>query len=125
MPIKTETVPAEVVVDHNKVKLYRCYEDDDIDRPEKFWFTTNPDKTENFHVEAFDVRDLEVPSAPLITSGHPPDFVRPKGRTVHELMATPEYQASVQAWAEWFDNEQPALIKKALIEAIEAGILNK
>lgn len=116
MPIRQTSEPAELVIEHNGVKVYRCYTEDMVECPEKFIFTLNPTHTDASGMVAFDVRELEVPSATLVTTGGPP--IR------HNLQfGTAEYHQSVAAWTEWWDVTEAKTIKTALVEAIDAGIL--
>lgn len=90
MPFQQVKVPAELIVTHKGVSVWRCYADDDFDYPEDYVFTTNPLGTDSEHPDSFDVRDLQVPS-------------------VLALRAYPD--------------RAPELVSKAMIEAIEAGLI--
>lgn len=56
MPYKYQECPADLLVHHNGVGVYRTYKNDDVDNvPSTYYFVTNPyDSQEN----AFDAREL-------------------------------------------------------------------
>lgn len=53
MPYDTIYMPAEKVLEHNGVSIYRDYKDDNINEPATYWYSFDEDDN---HV--FDVREL-------------------------------------------------------------------
>lgn len=57
MPYRTEWADPELFLEHNGVKVYHTYKDDDVDqRQMDYWFTMRCHDDE----EHFDVRDLKT-----------------------------------------------------------------
>ena len=55
MPYKTEWVEPELFLEHNGVKIWRSYKENDLESPLFYWFVTNIMDTDE---HAFDVREL-------------------------------------------------------------------
>jgi hypothetical protein len=66
LPYKSEYVAPELFVEHNGVKIYRTYKDDDIDEPRPFWYTADVEMIDPS--DEFDVRQLPVKLGNLDTS---------------------------------------------------------
>ena len=64
MPYLITFVPASLVLAYRGVSVYHTYRNDEVDQGERtFRFVLDPEHGES---EAFDVRDLLVPSAQLL-----------------------------------------------------------
>jgi len=64
MPYLTTFVPAGLFLAYRGVSVYHTYRNDEVEQGERtFRFVLNPEHGES---EAFDVRDLLVPSAQLL-----------------------------------------------------------
>ena len=60
MPYRTEIVPAELFMEHNGVRVYHVYRNDDIDSCRlDYWFTTDEYGSECGDA-AFDVREKAI-----------------------------------------------------------------
>lgn len=100
---------------HNNVTVYRTYVDDDVDQGvHSYSFTLNP----NTDDEAFDIRVV----SPSVLDGHPPYLCAD---------ANPEFATATQdqintwrqQWAAWHNGNEDQAIRKALIDAIDRGVL--
>lgn len=126
MPVKHVPTSAELVLTHQGVTVYRCYEDDDIDQPCKFIFSLDSDHCSANSPAAFDVRDLEVDSAARFRTDEP---ISPQadwsnlGLDEHEYRRSPYWQRNLDAWDRWRNVTQPALVLEVLVQAIDANIL--
>jgi hypothetical protein len=59
MPTRHVYVEPEVVLTHQGVSVYRCYNNDDIEDPDPFVFSTNKLGTDTTCPDAFDIRDCQ------------------------------------------------------------------
>jgi hypothetical protein len=117
MPTLTISVPAEVFVRYQGVKVYRTYEDDDLDNPSSHCFTLDPDFSESAG-EAFDVRELPDYAA-LVGSKQPPCLTQDN---FSALEASPGYVEAKTAWEDWHDQFEDR-ITEVIRRAIAAGVL--
>ena len=109
MPTTTTYIEPDVALIHGGVVVFHTYKDDDYDSCRyEYWFTTSPIDGDGSD-EAFDVRDLDVPSAKRLTSDRPA-FIRSGD------------EEAVAAWIEWNDEGQ-LLIATALRDAIDAKLI--
>lgn len=101
-------------LEHNGVCVYHTYCEDNYNFSEsKFEFTTTPlEYLEDATV--FNVLDFNVPSAEKLRAPHPP-FIRHGGQ---------KDLALARQWERWLAEVQPALIKAAVREAIDAGLIS-
>jgi hypothetical protein len=62
----------ELILDYQGVKVFRCYEDDDIAQPETFILTTNPQFTDSSGTQLFifDIRHLRPDLSKLPEEPH-------------------------------------------------------
>lgn len=60
MPYRTEYVPAPLLLEHNGVKIYHCFKNNDECNPVlEYWYDVEEDSDEDGET-AFDVRDLSA-----------------------------------------------------------------
>ena len=104
MPYSSESVEAELVLEHNGVRIYNTYKNDDIENGSRtHWFTTN-EYGNGDDAEVFDVRDLST-----YKNTSPPACCGEDD--------TPENHS---AWQVWFEAED-GVIKAAIMAAIDKG----
>ena len=113
MPHHTLFVEPECVLEHQGVKVYRCYQDDDFDHPETFYFTLNPRNTDSSSADSFDVRPLPEEEPPI------PEI--PDGMSTDEYLGTEDYFRARDSRKTWFKTTLPELILQTLREGIENG----
>lgn len=142
MPTKTETVEAELFMEHQGVKVYHTYIDDDMDQGEnKYDFTLHELGVTQYGDDGvvFDVRQLPTWKAPV----QPPftnEVVSPSmwDRCVKQGLITREerekavksntkrQQAKLEAmWRSFHESVEPGAIQAAIKEAIEKGFITQ
>jgi hypothetical protein len=122
MPYESKWTPPELFLDHQGVKLYHTYKDDEASNgPSRYCFTTDPtNEFDCYERERFDVQELDVPACKLLEN-HPPylsetdDFYR-NGTKAQRA----EFR---RAWERWQSGGEEAVIAQILREAIEAGLI--
>ena len=107
MPQQYIYVPPELFLEHEGVRVYRTYQDDDPEKPDPYIFTTNPKRSNPEDVGCIDVSHVR--------SQQPPAY---KGQG-HRQAPTQAYTDAVKAWDMWFDVTEPALIREALINLLK------
>jgi hypothetical protein len=119
MPYKTEWVEPEVRVEHNGIKVYCTYEDDELEQgASDYWFTTAFDCREHGNCcpgchHLFDVRELATWRwKPLPLAGHD-DPLSPNFGMVRSPEPEPEM----------FTTEGDNAIEEAIKAAIDSGEL--
>jgi hypothetical protein len=117
MPTVTVSVPAEVFVRYQGVKVYRTYKYDDLENPSDHFFTLDPDFSESCG-EAFDVRELPDYAA-LVGSKQPPYLTQ---ENFPALEASPGYREAQVAWDDWHAQFEDR-ITEVIRRAIAAGVL--
>ena len=116
MPFITQWIDPELFMEHNVVRVFRTYKDDDVGQGCKdYWFTLDNNSDES----AFDVRDLDVPSQKNL-GNNPPFLVGP------HFDAASKEQRDIwgEEWHIWHTTGRNAAIRQVIIEAIEAGKLS-
>ncbi|MDK9702469.1 MAG: hypothetical protein OEL20_04965 [Sulfuritalea sp.] len=119
MPTRTTWVDPEVCLQHNDVTIYHTYRDDDMDQGRcRSYYTADGASDDN----AFDIRDLDVPSKALL-AGHPP-FLSDSDPIYQG--ATPRQRKAFAAdWTKWQEDGggEDQAIRAVLKDAIEAGLI--
>lgn len=94
------------------MRVYHTYKDNEYDQKSTYWFTTNEEDEDLDH---FDVRKLPtwIDQLPPFIHNHTDPM--PKGYEHN----SPELRAR---WDKYYE-EEPALIKKAICEAIDFSML--
>ena len=116
MPIKTETVEPELVLDYKGVRVWRSYVNDDIDFPEEFLFTTGKNDTNSSSFAAFSVREAVV-------AQQPKRVFAPLGTDLVQFQQTAAYIEARILWDNWFAFGQPTAIRVELRRAIDINNL--
>jgi len=70
MPYKSEWVEPDIYLEHNGVRVFYTYDNDDYDDPNFCYYTTNEDDNTEDH---FDVRDLKS----WFPDPNQPEFLKP------------------------------------------------
>lgn len=111
MPYKTQYVAPKLFMEHNGVKVYHTYKNDDIDdRVYRYDYTLSADNCEN----NFDIRDLEVSETELLKN-------KPKFMSLDD---SAELRKVLQtAWDNWNNIEEPKAIKCIIKSAIDKGLI--
>ena len=126
MPYRTIQCDPEIALDYNGVKVYRTYEDDDIEKPERFIFSLDPRVTDSSEMGAFDVRLLHnVAAVRRLTTEAPPAaderMLRRTKVDLEDYLRSPAHLESTLAWTRWWDETVPEIVMDILREAIDAG----
>ena len=58
MPYRIEWEEPEIFLEHNGIKIYCTYDDDDVNDRLFYWYTTSDEASDVRDVEDFDVRNL-------------------------------------------------------------------
>lgn len=123
MPYKTTFHHPQLFHRVNGISVYRAYDNDQIDAPARYHFVTQTRDTNSESIHAYDVRLFDVPSARKLVSDKPPPLEGFQGMTPEELITTVRYGEALRAAVLWHEKTEPALIRAAIREAIEAGIM--
>jgi len=113
MPYKTTWIDPDICVEHNGIKVFHTYDDDNFDKgPMVHWFTMDPKFTEEDEGGDFDVRMLPawkelVKLPPLINIDSDSEEIVGRKR---------------EQWGE-FREKEPGLIRHVLRLSIERGDL--
>lgn len=117
MPMQTAWIDPELLLEHQGVRVFRTYKDDDYDQGTKrYWFTLNPQCgvldslcEDELCRHVFDVRELSTWQAPA----QPPYCTGPND--------TPENRT---VWDRYWELEAAA-IRAAITAAVERGELTQ
>ncbi len=113
-------VAPALYLEHNGVKVFHTYVDDDVGQGvNDVFFTTDPSCDEG-NKFVFDARTLAVPSVALLEQ-HPP-YLR-EDNPVYANGSPAERAQWQKDWKRWHDEGFPAAIKAIIKEAIEMGLI--
>ena len=127
MPYETRYVLPETVLTHNGTPVYRCYENNNFDEPERYVFSIVRHDCETGSVNAFDVRLFNTPSARRLITDQPSPFDQHRWRKLRlpspkAYLSHPEYALIQAEHHTWFNVTEPALILAALAEAVDLNL---
>lgn len=116
MPFITQWIDPELFMEHNGVRVFRTYKDDDVGQGCKdYWFTLNNNSDE----DAFDVRELDVPSRKNLEA-HPPFLYG----SHFEAASKEQREVWGKEWHDWLVTGEKEAIRQIIIEAIDVGQLS-
>ena len=85
MPYKYQECPADMLLHHNGVGIYRTYKNDDVDNPPSaYWFVTDPYGSQE---HAFDARELPGFHSSAFTIDGWRDIVRERQHVLDVIIA--------------------------------------
>lgn len=122
MPVKLMNLDPQIVVMHAGVTIYRCYEDNEFDKPCRYIFTIDKDHTDESDPCAFSVKEMSprfISEEPKSTQAAADDL----NMTPDEFRRSPHWVTHMEEWDQWKIEKEPALIISVLREAIEKGTL--
>jgi len=116
MPYVTQWVEADLFLEHQGVRVWHTYSEQEYDSPNHYWFTADEDNTnEESH---FDVRELPTYAAPP----HPPFIFYSKNLDEMGPGFAPDSPELSEAWMKWHAAEE-TFIPDAIRSAIEQNLL--
>lgn len=124
MPYKSEWVDPEIMLEYHGITVFCIYDNDDFDAgPASYWFTLDPDDSQEGRAD-FDVREFDVPAVKRLNKGN---GARPFLYLSGEPFDSMDEIGKAYAMATWdaYAAREPATIRQALREAIDAGLLDE
>lgn len=122
MPYKEIRVAPALFLQHQGVKIYHTYPEDQVAAgPSTYHYTTDR-LHDGDELVKFDVRDLKTTNAQLLKA-HPPFLTASDERWQMADDATREQWR--QEWKEWTDHGERQAIKAVLREAIRTGLISR
>jgi hypothetical protein len=97
MPYSTQWVEPELLLDHQGVKVYRVYKNDELEQgAQEYHFTLDPEDEDAYEsTETFDVRDLSTwKAASTWTKG---DLARSREMAIKQAIETEELRLPVSS----------------------------
>lgn len=125
MPYQEKWIDPDIALEHHGVTVYCTYRDDDYDQgASTYYFTLDPEESGDYR-EDFDIRELDTPAASRLMhskhNGRP--FIFLSGEPFESMDEIGKAYAKSVLNA--YHDKEPAIIRQALREAIEGGLLDE
>ena len=113
-------------MEHNGVRVFHTYKDDEMRYPSPTTFTLHREDTDRDSPLAFDAMILVVPSARSMLQVTPPSVeqrAQELGLSVAEYLGTPDFYLLQGQTDEWVLHGRPAFLREIVKEALDMGII--